>query len=66
MVVTSSGRARQFRSLCKILKYWKLLALPGVRYGHLAESSVIDLSAAKGYAYLLFAPHFYNIALEMI
>jgi len=28
--------------------------------------SVIDLSAAKGYPTLLFAPHFYTIALEMI
>jgi hypothetical protein len=30
------------------------------------SASVIDLSAAKGYPTLLFAPHFYTIALEMI
>jgi len=30
------------------------------------ERFVIDLLAARGYSTLLFAPHFYPIALEMI
>jgi len=66
MVATSSVRARQFRFLCKILKFLKITAFPVVRHGRLAECYVIDLSAAKGYAYPLFAPDFYKIALEMI
>jgi len=34
------------------------------RFG--GEYSVFDLLAGKGYSTRLFAPHFYNIALEMI
>jgi hypothetical protein len=66
MAATNSVKARQFRDLCKTLKYIILQRLSRGLLGHLADSSVIDLSAAKGYAYLLFAPHFYKIALEMI
>jgi len=48
------------------LKLLKKQALSGASNSAARMSPVIDLSAAKGYPTLLFAPHFYMTQLEMI
>ena len=65
MVVTNSVRAEQPQKMQDIEIKEYSATLPGDhRSGRVR--SVIDLSAAKGYPTLLFAPHFYTIALETI
>jgi hypothetical protein len=66
MAGINSVRAEQSHKYSKLLNYIKKHKLLAARYRRGGVSSVIDLSAAKGYPTLLFAPHLYTIALETI
>jgi hypothetical protein len=71
MIITGSAiiMLKDYQAVAKImqdLEIYRNVTFMAGRHKPGGERSVFDLLAAKGYPTLLFAPHFYNIALEMI